>query len=188
MAESFEGNEFLGPEFLLWLWYQTETAGGLFELPELGRVGVAFDRVLELQSPDGSGKVTVRGETPTRLPEAGEALCSGRLPSSGRLLLAREDTTYEVTLDALTFDLRSVKVVCDEPEVADDPHAADEERISRLFLLPALLDGLFARFLRVRSATDFATSELRVMQEWVRRRHATRGARSQDSAAQHAVA
>ena len=35
--------EFLGEEFLTWLWHQTETSGGDFELPGNREVGVSLD-------------------------------------------------------------------------------------------------------------------------------------------------
>jgi hypothetical protein len=168
MAEAFSGHEFLGAEFLLWLWYCTETEGGTFDLEEpKGRVGVAFDQLLELRSPEGGGRVTVRGDTPTRLPEAAAALRTGRLPVVARLLIAKDQTTFELTLDGLSFDLRSVKVTTEDPAVLQE---GDPEKARLLFELPAIVDALFKTYLSLRASRNFQAQLLQQMREWVARR------------------
>ena len=47
IADPRADREFLGEEFLTWIWYKIEVDGGLFELPHFGSVGLAFDRHLE---------------------------------------------------------------------------------------------------------------------------------------------
>jgi len=160
-----------GPEFLLWLWFQTETEGGAFDLGDAGRVGVAFDQVLELCSPDGSGKVTVRGDLPTRTHEADSALKAGRLPQLARLVLARDDDTFEVTLDGRTFDLRSVKVpALTALDGAADAHEADTLRAAALLDLARLLTAVYARYLDERLAAGPLERALPALVEWQKHR------------------
>ncbi len=159
---------FLGGEFLLWLWYQCETAGGKFELPELGEVGVAFDALLEFGGAEEGGKVIVRGDAPTRSTEAASALLAGRMPQRARLALARGDMTFEVSLSGAALDLESMKVAAEAEEITDENlRAGDEQRAGWLFELCDLVDGLFAAFLRVRVAPAFEEKLVPSMRDWI---------------------
>jgi hypothetical protein len=174
-----ESPAFLGAEFLLWLWHQCETAGGRFELDRLGDVGVAFDALLELGGAEGGGRVTVRGETPTRAAEAGSALLAGKLPQKARLVLARGERNFHVTLNATTFDLESVKVEAEAEEITDENlRAGDEQRAGWLFELCDLVDSLFSAFLELRLSDDFDGEVLPALRDWIvaRTRARARGA------------
>ncbi len=165
-----EGPAFLGSEFLLWLWFQTETHGGEFRLEEPGPVGLAFDQMMELKASDRGTKVMVRGDLPTRLPEASAALRADKLPTLARLVLAWDDETVELTLDSNTFDLRSVKVVGSESIDAAAPEDRDAERANLLFTSGQVLDGLYRLYLQHRLDETFAHEVLRPMREWVKDR------------------
>ena len=180
---------FLGPEFLLWLWHRTEVEGGEFSLDPWGTVGVAFDRFLELEGEgDGSagdfgGKVTVRGELPTRLPEAAAALRSGRVPSVARLLIARGEESFELTLHGTHFDLKSLKVVASE-EGGLPEDATDRARL--LLSVPRCLDALYAAFLEERLSPTFRRSVLPRWREWIANRD-SRSAGDSDARRAHSV-
>jgi hypothetical protein len=158
---------FLGRELLLWLWHQCETTGGKFELAELGEVGVAFDQLIELGGASEGGRVSVRGDAATRAPEAASALLGGKLPLKARLVLARGDKTFEVTLAADTLDLDGVKVAADEQEISDENlRAGDEQRAAWLFELASIVDALFADFLKLRVARDY-DDVVRSIRNWI---------------------
>lgn len=163
-----EGPAFLGSEFLLWLWHHAETSGGAHRLGELGEAGVAFDRMLELGGAPEGGRVVLRGDLPTRSMEAASALLAGRMPQKARLVLARDEKSFEVTLAAETLDLEAVKVTAPAEEIGDENlRAADEQRAGWLFELLALLDGLFAAFLELRLARSFDSELLPAMRRWI---------------------
>jgi hypothetical protein len=166
---------FLGRELLAWLWFRAEHDGGRFELGELGEAGVAFDRLLELGELAEGGKVSVRGDAPTRSPEAASALLSGRLPTRARLLIARGTITFEVTLAGDVLDLESVKVDAVSDAIRDENlRARDEQRANWLFDLAALVDALFAQFLAQRLARDFESTLLADMRRWITTRSRSR--------------
>ena len=169
-----EQDSYLGREFLLWLWFQCETKGGLFDIASVRMVGVAFASMIELCSPDGRGKITVRGELPTRLPEAAVALKAGRWPTMARLIVARDEDTFEVTLQGETFDLSSVKVQSDSVHEGQEPREQNEARVGLLIELTQLIDGLFRSFLRERSRPDFVSTVMQQMRHWVATRRPAR--------------
>jgi len=180
-APAGDAPAFLGREFLLWLWHGCETSGGRHELPEIGEVGVAFDRLLELGGIDEGGRVSVRGDAPTRAPEAASALLGGRLPLRARLVLARGTRSFETTLSADALDLEAVGVSADAEAISDENlRAGDEQRAGWLFELAAIVDALFADFLRRRLAAGFEAALLPAMRRWIvaRSRPAARAARA----------
>lgn len=158
---------FLGPEFLLWLWHRFETSGGRFEDETLGEIGVAFDALLELGGAEG-GKVIVRGDAPTRATETGIALLAGRLPQKARLVLARGERSFEVTLSGAALDLESVKVNAETEEITDENlRAGDEQRAGWLFELCDLVDALFSAFLAERVTPAFDDKVVPAMRDWI---------------------
>jgi len=160
------GSEHIGSEFLLWLWFQAETRGGVFQLEGLGQVGGAFDALLEMTAPTGGSKVTVRGDHPTRQPEAEAALRTGRVPVRARLLLARDEATFELTLDAATFDVGALKLTAESADAPAPGEEQSQERAALMFELPAMVDALFALFLQRRTEPGERTS----FQGWLAKR------------------
>ena len=63
-----------------------------------------FARTLSLQCPrDESGKETITAEGPTALPEAMQAIRSGKLPRKAGLALVRHGEQYDLTLQPEGF-------------------------------------------------------------------------------------
>ena len=70
--------DFLGNEFLLWLWYHTDVESDTIKLTDKSDVTVMPARTLTLECPRGqTGYETISSEGPTRLPEARRAIQSG---------------------------------------------------------------------------------------------------------------
>jgi len=85
-----------------------------------------------------------------------------------RLVIARGDRTFEVTLAADSLDLDSVKVSADAEEITDEHlRAGDEQRANWLFELSALIDALFSRYLELRLSRAFATEALPSLRDWI---------------------
>ena len=74
-------SDFLGNEFLLWLWFMVEAEGDIVTLGDDSEVTVMLSRTLALECPLGqSGSESIRSEAPTKLPEARRAIQAGKLP------------------------------------------------------------------------------------------------------------
>ena len=73
--------DFLGNEFLLWLWFYLENVSDAVPLSDGSEVTLMVSRSLVLECPRGqTGKETISSDGPTRLPEALRAVQSGKLP------------------------------------------------------------------------------------------------------------
>jgi hypothetical protein len=167
--------DFLGNEFLLWLWYLLDSETDTLKLEDDSEVAVMLARTLTLECPRGqTGKESITSDGPTRLPEARRAIQSGKLPRKIGLTLVRHDKQYELTLQAETLAVGSAKLPAVEGE---EERARLDERIDILRHLVETLDLLYNQFGKVR-AGELWQKELGKMQKWLQREEKTRLAAS----------
>ncbi|HEX4611988.1 MAG TPA: hypothetical protein VH092_27575 [Urbifossiella sp.] len=158
--------DFLGNEFLLWLWFLTDRGSDTLDLADKSEVTLMPARTLTLACPRGvTGTGTLASEGPTRLPEARRAAQAGKLPRKMGLTLVRHDQQYELTLHAETLAVGSCKMP-DLPDDVTDARAKLDERASQLRELVETLDLLYGRFLAVRLTADWA-DELERVRRWL---------------------
>jgi hypothetical protein len=168
VSKGAEPKDFLGNEFLLWLWHEADRRDGEIEIAGEGRnaqVALLIDRSLDLDCAYGqTGKDSLRGDGPARMPEAKDALMSGKVPRKAGLTLDIAGQAY-----ALTFNPEGMacgSTALPEVEEAESPRVLFEERIPLLRDLCAGVDGLFEAFLKVRttSAWEGQTAGIR---KWI---------------------
>jgi len=156
--------DFLGNEFLLWLWFQLDGDEDVVKLQDGSEVAVMLANTLTLECPRGmTGKESITSEGPTRLPEARRAIQAGKLPRKVGLILVRHDTQYELTLSAELLAVSGARLPA--PEATDD-RTRLEERVSQLRHLVETLDLLYDAFLKYRTS-DLWTKELARLQKWL---------------------
>jgi hypothetical protein len=159
------GFDFLGNEFLLWLWWSLETQSDTLTLADKSELVVMLNRTLALECPRGeSGKETITAEAPVRLPEAHHAIKAGKLPRKSGLMLVREGIQYEFVLQAESFAVSSGKIKL--PENDDQGESPNDVRIDALRSLAESIDLLFAAFCerRLRKQWD---ADLKQMRRWL---------------------
>jgi hypothetical protein len=156
--------DFLGNEFLLWLWYVLDAETDTIVLADGSEVAAMLARTLTLECPRGqTGRESIQSDGPARLPEARRAIQAGKMPRKDGLTLARNGHEFELTLHAETLAVASAKLPAPE---AEDEHARREERIGLLRELVETLDLLYDAFGRLRTGNDWP-KELSKMQKWL---------------------
>ena len=138
--------DFLGNEFLLWLWWHLEAESDTIGLADGSEVVGMLNRTLSLECPEAlSGKETITAESPVRLPEAMHAIGAGKLPRKSGLVVARQDYQHDLVIQAETFSVSGAKC---QVSSTDDGEKSDahEERIAALRHLVETMDLLFAAF------------------------------------------
>lgn len=157
--------DFLGNEFLLWLWYVTDAETDTIALPDGSEVVVMIARQLAVECPRGqTGADTFAHEGPTRLPEARRAIQSGKLPRKCGLTLVRHDRQYEFTLHAESLAVGAAKLPAQED--ATDRRALLDGRVDQVRRLDETADFLYAAFLARRLGPGWA-DELAAVQRWL---------------------
>ena len=160
--------DFLGNEYLLWLWFLTDRDADTVVLSDGSEVTLMPARTLTLECPRGvTGSETIASDGPTRLPEARRAVQAGKLPRKMGLTLVRHARQYELTLHAETLAVGACKLP-DRPDEGTDARGKRDERVAQVRELVETLDLLYARFLAVRLAADWA-GELARVQRWLAR-------------------
>jgi hypothetical protein len=158
--------DFLGNEYLLWLWYMLDSESDTIPLGDGSEAAVMLTRTLVLECPRGqTGRESISSDGPTRLPEARRAIQSGKLPRKVGLTIVRHDHQYELTLQAETLAVSGARLPALE---ATDERARLEERITQLRHLLETLDLLYDAF-NAKRAGDAWSKELTRMQKWLAR-------------------
>ncbi|MBN2561940.1 MAG: hypothetical protein JXQ75_13530 [Phycisphaerae bacterium] len=166
-AHDSTSRDYLGNEFLLWLWYTLSEETDTIELPDKTEASVVIVKQLALECPWAqSGKEVITCEGPTQLPESRRAIQSGKLPRKAGLILARQDEQYEFTLQAETFNISSAALP--RIEGNGNPRARIEERVEQIRHLAETVDLLFFAFLQDRLGSDWQ-ARLDKLKTWLRR-------------------
>ena len=158
--------DFLGNEYLLWLWYMLDSDSDTIRLSDGSEAAVMLTRTLVLECPRGqTGRQSITSDGPTRLPEARRAIQAGKLPRKVGLTIVRHDHQYELTLHAETLAVSGARLPAPE---ASEERARLEERITQLRHLLETLDLLYDAF-NAKRAGDSWSRELAKMQKWLAR-------------------
>lgn len=179
IAAASNTRDFLGNEWLIWLWWLVENEGGVVTVPDRAggkktgrqsRIALVIDRSLDMDCAwDVTGRQSLRGGRPTLLPEAGEALAEGKWPRKMGLILADADdeTQWELSLqgDRLAVSGAAMPKV----EEATSPREITDARLQSTVRLAGVLDGLFHAFLAERTGKGWA-SRREVIREWIKAR------------------
>ena len=154
VAKGPEPKDFLGNEFLLWLWHEADSRTGAIATESAGEVTVYLDRHLDLDCAYGqTGKDSLRGEGPTRMPEAKDGLRTGKVPRKVGLIVDANGQQSSFSLAGEALAVGSLKLP--DVEEADSPRVVLEERVSMLREVSRALDALFETFLKTRAGSSW---------------------------------
>jgi hypothetical protein len=161
-------HEFLGRDFLVWLWCKSETLDGVFDLGDEGEVELWFEGKITLRS-DGERSaqtITCTGEN-ARIREARFALREAKKVTSARLHIkeGREEWSFE--LDSTWMNFHSLKLPRILQEKGEDPDALFYQRMFLLEKAVALMDALFSRYLEARVSPTWETEEFPALMTWI---------------------
>lgn len=165
VANQYGSRDFLGNEFLLWLWWILDSQSDTIKLGDNSAVTCMIHKTLMLECPDGeTGKETISSEAPATLPEAKRAILAGKLPRKAGLIVVRHDEQYELTLQAETLAVGSASL----PKYEGDPGRAElEDRVDRLRHLTETLDLLFDTFCQRRLSSKWQ-EDLQQIRDWLK--------------------
>lgn len=172
LVDLLEEKRFLGQEFLTWLWFKSDERGGTIFVPDIGDVQVVFEKHMLLEYGQGEAHETLICQgLQTELKEARTGLAMGKKLEQARILLAKDNYEYHLTLKASLFEFRSVKLpkTMAASEEGDDPAAVEGRLLDRIGLLEeaaGTVDELFRLFLKSRVSPDW-DEEVAKMRAWI---------------------
>ena len=159
--------DFLGNEFLLWLWFQGSRGTDTVRVYDGSEVTWMFSGGIRLEHPTSSDNDTINAASAVRKPQALRAAQAGYLPRKAALTLARHDDVHSCKLNAETLAVSALKLPKPDDAVTD-ARARAEDRLGHLRDFVETLDLLYHHFLGLRLSAGWA-SERGDMVEWLDR-------------------
>jgi len=168
LLEKARETEFLGNEFLVWLWFRSETDRGLFDLGEKGTAELWFDGKITLQSETERGveTITCAGETPN-MKEARFALAEDKRIIQAAIKLDTGDNQWSFILDSTWMNFKtfkSPKVIQDREE---DPDGIFYEKMFLIEEAVSVMDEIYQSFIKLRVSPEWETEERPALIKWI---------------------
>ena len=157
--------DFLGNEFLIWLWYQLDGSSDEIKLSDGTSVAVMLTKSMNLECPRGqTGRQSVHSEGPTRMPEAYRALLEGKWPRKVGVIMVRHQQQYEFNFSAENMAIGSLKL----PATEETEEAARlDERVTQLRGFLETMDLLYEAFVSHRASSTHWKGDLPRIQKWL---------------------
>lgn len=197
LVDRIEGRRFVGREFLLWLWFESEIFEATLATREHGSFGLWIEGRLALA--EGQEQTTIKGTTPGHHREAKEALRRGKLPTVAGIHLSWADHEARFALKGETLAIAGLTLPTvlgeeDAPEPAlepappprrkkrrardegarDDADAASDEAVEAFYermhltkSVEEILVALYRDFLAVRLAPVWDEVVVPTMHAWI---------------------
>jgi hypothetical protein len=164
-AKGPEPKDFLGNEFMVWLWHEADGRTSVVKTEDAGEVTVMFDRSLDLECAYGqTGRDSIKSVGPSHTPEARDALRVGKVVRRAGLVLDAFKQQFNLNISAESLGVGGAKLP--EVEDADTPRKLFEERITLIRDLTRALDGLYATFLKIRASSAWE-SQTGSIRKWI---------------------
>lgn len=162
LADLIEKKRYVGREFLVWLWFESEIFDGQFQVEGFGPCEIHLEGQLSLTQDKEHARL--KGAAPSATPEAHEALRQGKLPAQARVRLTRGDLEYAFVFTAETLALSAVKI----PDVVKEE--SDEQFYERMYLvedLEHMLGAVYARFVGLRLSVAWESTVVPAIRAWM---------------------
>lgn len=185
MSEEMEGYPVLphlGSEFLLWLWYHSDTEGGCFnftgiaEDEEDGQIDPnailsvnlwVDERIALRQSNENKVTAVLTGDNPSAYLESKAALAGGKVLQELRVGLRTDDREYFVTLKGPELRIHAAALPAAQIGDGEDAFAGlVAERMLLLEELDRILALLFREYCLLRTSLDWLPTA-KAMYSWV---------------------
>ncbi len=167
--ERMNHTEFMGREFLTWLWFKSEERDGMFPVAPIGEVGLWLDDRVTLKSDSDEAPETVvcSGEN-SDLKEARFALAEGKKITQARFRMEIAENEWSFTLESAALNVRSMRPPRVVVDTREDPEGLFFERVKLLELAISALDGIFFGFVKMRLSDEWEAKEVPAIARWIR--------------------
>lgn len=168
LLERVKKSEFLGREFLVWLWFKSETNRGRFDLGEGGVAELWFDRriVLQAEGDQGVEKITCTGDNP-HLREARFALTEKKEITEAMVKLLMDENEWSFVLDSTWMNFKSLKTPKILLDRGEDPEGIFYEKMYLIEKAVNAIETIFSNFIKVRVSPDWDAKELPALRKWI---------------------
>ncbi len=177
IAAAYNKYQFLGNEFLTWIWYLIETQQDITNiLQQKFPVSLEIGHTIVLENHLGENareKITIKGDQ-AGLEEGTTALKKGAMVTQIHLKCIMgssekdQEDAYEFTLKGESFHLTGLKTPKLSP--SDDNDETEANILEKVFLLETItqvIDTLFLRFVEKRISPEWKANEIQKIRDWI---------------------
>jgi hypothetical protein len=166
VLEKVAATEFLGMEFLTWLYWHSETNNGKMNIPGVEEFELWLEAPIQLVSDYGEAtNVTLKGGTPLEGPEARIGFRENKKLAKTRLRVNYRNQTFTCGFNALNFAITGLKIPA-PPNASGPDYVFVRLEIFEEF--EKFFTSIFETFLKLR-LKDSAWNEQRdKLRKWVR--------------------
>ncbi|MFC1869060.1 hypothetical protein ACFL0H_13155 [Thermodesulfobacteriota bacterium] len=170
VMEKVEKKDFLGKDFLVWLWFKSEVSHGVIEIEDESHAEVRFAGKITLESEDDvkSESITCSGIN-SRLKEARYALTENKKITQASIKLILGDDEYSFSMDSLWMNYRSFKTPKVLQDDKGDPEGLFYEKVGLMEKAVSTMDSLFLSFIKIRLSPEWEEKELPAVTAWMKR-------------------
>ena len=168
LLEKVRKTEFLGREFLVWLWFRADTDRGLFDFGEKGSAELWFDGKITLQSENEMGveTITCAGKA-SNMKEARFALAEGKEIIQAAIKLDIGDNQWSFVLDSIWMNFKTFKSPGVIQDKKDDPDGIFYEKMFLIEEAVSAIDEIYSSFLKLRVSPEWAAEERPALVKWI---------------------
>ncbi len=169
VSVAYNRYQFLGNEFLTWLWFTIDTAPSFFQSIDASIVSLDIGNriVLENSINDASEIITIKGDD-AGLEEGLLSLRKGAVVIEMNLIYKAENQEWKFTLKGESLSFSSLKAPETGPmESKEDVEGLVLEKIYLYEKAIALVNQLFNHFLEQRCHLDWNQKTVGEMRKWI---------------------
>ena len=162
LVDLIEKRRFVGREFLVWLWFESELFEGQLDIKGVGPCQLTLESQITLVQEKEQSQL--KGATPSANPEAREALRQGKTPTRAKARMGFAEFEYTFVFAADSMAISAVKI----PAVVKKDEG-DEQFYERMYLIEELesrLGALYAEFLALRLSKAWASDVAPAIRAW----------------------
>lgn len=163
LLDLIEGRRFMGREFVVWLWFESEMQETNLRPTGVDPVSLWLEAQITLVLEKEESRL--KGAIPASSPEAKEALRQGKLPKEAKMRAVRGEREFVWTLKADTLGLSGLKLPT-QLKKTDEKHEVFYERMMLLEDLEATLSALYVDFVHLRLSDEWDDDIVPLMQTW----------------------
>lgn len=169
IAYALKRFDFLGKEFLTWLWYAVENQPDTLRRidPEMAALEIGNRLVLHNKNQQSTETVTIRGDS-AGMEEGMLALRKGALVAEMSLIYRSGNESWHFSIKGETLDPSSVKTPkTGRVETSEDIEGAAIEKYHLYRRVTDLVQSLFSHFLEQRLDPRWQSAVLPAIQVWI---------------------
>ncbi len=170
IAVAYRRYQFVGDEFLTWLWYTIENNRPLLRTidPDLAALEIGNRMVLvNRYRKDNDETVTIKGDD-ADMDEGLLALKKGAMVAEVNLVYRSAEREWRFNLKGESLNFSSLRVPeTGKIETREEIEGAVIDKIYLLEKVVGLMNALFAQFIKLRVSNDWSAKSVPAIRKWI---------------------